>query len=65
MLIVDDQFVDQVPTLRSESALEHFVYVGERQIFSSGLRSCEAMIKATEPMDDECGRGLSDLFRLP
>lgn len=64
VLIVDEQFVDQVPTLRAESALEHFVYLGERQT-PFGLRSCEAMIKATEPMDDECGRGLSDLFRLP
>lgn len=55
VLLVDDQFVEQVPALRNGHPLRHVIYMGENEA-PAGQLSYEALLEAAQPMKDECGK---------
>ncbi len=55
-LIVDDTFAGQVPDLLNGHSMAHILYWGDDRA-PHGMKDCEALIRDTAPMPDECGEG--------
>lgn len=54
-LVVDDTYAGQLPQLQAGHPLRHVIHIGDGPT-PTGLFGYEAMIAATPPMVDECGR---------